>query len=227
MKLTTVLLVLFINIIAFSQNLQLHYDFGQNRKYITTTLEMFKTDEYGATYTFVDFDFNNDGNKSLSLAYWEIARYITLPFINKDFSFTVQYNDGVARIKNIGIAVPLGHVWLTGISYPIDLGFITLNTDLLYRSSYGSSAPDAQVTFVWLKNFLSDNITFTGFMDIWSADKNSGSGKKTVVILTEPQIWYNIYHHLSVGSEIEISNNFIPNSNKIEVNPTLAVKWIF
>ena len=32
-----------------AQNLQVHYDFGKDRKQITTTLEMFKPDKYGST----------------------------------------------------------------------------------------------------------------------------------------------------------------------------------
>ena len=28
-------------------NLQFHYDFGENRNYVTTTLEMFKPDKWG------------------------------------------------------------------------------------------------------------------------------------------------------------------------------------
>ena len=51
-----------------------------------------------------------------------------------------------------------------------------------------------------------------------------------LVLLTEPQLWYNFNKHLSVGTEIEISNNFIVNFYKNNdktffVNPTLAVKW--
>ena len=35
---------------AFAQtNLQVFYDFGENRKYTTTTLEMFKSDNWGST----------------------------------------------------------------------------------------------------------------------------------------------------------------------------------
>ena len=51
-----------------------------------------------------------------------------------------------------------------------------------------------------------------------------------LVILSEPQIWYNVTSNISFGSEIEISNNFIYNTyndNAFFVNPTLAFKWNF
>jgi len=35
-----------------AQNFQVHYDFGKNRHYITTTFEMFKPDKWGNTYFF-------------------------------------------------------------------------------------------------------------------------------------------------------------------------------
>jgi hypothetical protein len=39
-------LLLIINTLS-AQNLQLHYDFGENRKHLTSTLEMFKPDQMG------------------------------------------------------------------------------------------------------------------------------------------------------------------------------------
>jgi hypothetical protein len=45
--------------------------------------------------------------------------------------------------------------------------------------------------------------------------------------LTEPQLWFNIDSHLAVGSEVEISNNFLPGTDGVQINPTLALKWNF
>jgi len=209
---------------VFAQNLQIHYDFREERQYYTTTLEMFKPDEYGATFFFVDmdYDYRHDGFKSASLSYLEIARYVSIPVGN--LSVTLQYNDGIIGTPVGGF--PLGPVWLGGVSYPVNLGFITLNTDLLYRHSYSSDAPDAQLTFVWTKTLLEDKITFTGFMDIWSQDKMDEDGKE-MVLLTEPQIWTHITDHLSFGSEIEISKNFLPGEDDVKIFPTVAMKWNF
>ena len=205
---------------TFAQNLQIHYDALEDREYFTTTLEMFKPDEYGATFWFVDmdYDYRHDGYKSASLSYLEIARYVNLP-VDK-FSATVQYNDGIVD------GFPLGPIWLFGVSYPIDLGFITLNTDLLYRTAYNSDAPDAQLTVVWFKDFLEGKITFGGFLDVWTQE-NVVEDKKELVLLTEPQVWYNITNHLAAGTEIELSQNFLPTSDDFEIFPTLGIKWTF
>ena len=56
-------------------NFQTFYDFG--RKHFTTTLEGFHTDNWGNTFFFIDYDYNNkDGNKVISPnnTYFEIAR---------------------------------------------------------------------------------------------------------------------------------------------------------
>ena len=226
-------LLFFFTLKLSAQNLQVHYDFGKDREYITTTLEMFKPDEYGATFFFVDFDFNMTGNNSLSLAYWEIARYVN---VYEKLAVTLQYNDGLTSVPvaNLGnIAVTLNQTFLAGLSYPIDLGFVTLNTDVLYRSTYGSDSPDGQLTCSWFVPFLDGKITFSGFMDLWTEDEAIRAGnsllsdKKEVVFLTEPQIWYNPINHLSIGTEIEISNNFLPFQNEVKVMPTLALKWTF
>lgn len=204
---------------TFAQNIQLHYDLGEDREYFTSTIEMFKPDEYGATFFFVDFDYNAAGNKSIALAYFEIARYISIPGAG-GLAGTIQYNDGTAPWG------PLGHVVLAGASYPIDLGFVTLNTDLLFRKDYLSEGSDVQLTTVWFVPFFDGKLTFTGFLDVWTGEYWYTDGKE-VVLLTEPQLWFNVDSHLSIGGEVEISNNFLPLTDGIQVNPTLGVKWNF
>ncbi|MGE5363467.1 MAG: DUF5020 family protein [Bacteroidota bacterium] len=207
---------------AFAQNLQLHYDLGEDRKYFTTTVEMFRPDEFGSTFFFVDLDYNggnpaNHNTKNVSLAYWEIARYVN---VYKGLSVTAQYNDGTAS------GWPLGPIVLAGVSYPVNLGFVTLNTDLLYRKDFTSDGANAQLTTTWFVPFLNGRVNFTGFMDIWTT-KNPAKDKRDFVLLTEPQVWVNLINHVAIGTEIEISNNFIPGENKVKVNPTIAAKWTF
>ena len=52
-------------------NLQLHYDFGQGRNYLTSTIERFKPDANGSLFYFVDMNYSAGGP---SEAYFEIAR---------------------------------------------------------------------------------------------------------------------------------------------------------
>jgi hypothetical protein len=202
----------------FAQNLQLHYELSEDRKYFVSTLEMFKPDAYGSTFWFVDMEYDSPNNKGMNLAYWEIARAFTLPV--KNVSATIQYNDGVASFG------ALGQVWLLGVNYYLDLGFIALPLDILYRAAEGADSPDFQITTTWFKPFLDGNLEFSGFLDIWSQDEFGSEGKQ-LVILSEPQLWYNANEQFSIGSEIEVSQNFVFGQDGLQVLPTLGLRWKF
>ena len=209
---------LILNTFVIAQNLQLHYEASEDREYFVSTLEMFKPDNYGSTFWFVDMEYAAPGVKGVSLSYWEIARSFTLPLNN--LSATVQYNDGVA---NFGF---LGQVWLAGVNYYLDLGFVALPIDILYRAAQGADSPDFQLTTTWFVPLMDGHVEFSGFVDFWSQDK-MGTDDKQFVVLAEPQIWYNANEHLSIGSEVEISNNFIFGADGIQALPTLGLRWSF
>ena len=116
---------------TYSQNFQLHYDFGEEREFFTSTIEMFKPDDFGATFFFIDFNYDAEGNKSISLAYFEIARFISIPGL-KNISATIQYNDGTAPWGR------LGNVWLAGGSYNFGVEKGSLSIQFLYRWDYRS-----------------------------------------------------------------------------------------
>jgi len=78
-------------------NLQLHYDLGKDRKYLTSTVEMFKPDKWGTNFLFVDIDYNGGSDHHPSLGYMEIAR--TLKFWNGPLSAHVEYNGGLLSGK--------------------------------------------------------------------------------------------------------------------------------
>jgi hypothetical protein len=172
----------------------------------------------GATFWFIDMDYNRPGNSSMSLAYLEFARYFDLPYINP-LGFTIQYNDGTS------IYGSLGQAWLTGLSFPIHMKYIELSTEFLYRKVSGAHAPDFQFTLVWFKSFFKNKIHVTGYMDIWSQDRTIDS--KQVAFQLEPQIWYFFRPALAIGGEMEISKNFLPQYNTVKFMPTIGVKWIF
>ncbi len=210
-----VLLVLFTSKL-FSQNLQLHYDYAKDREYFTSTLEFYRPDDRGATFWFVDFDYNELGNRSASLAYWEIARYFNLS-LKKGLSATIQFNDGIAPWGR------LGHIWLAGLAHPINLGAISISTELLYRSSYLSKGSDAQLTFVYSFDFLGGKGHLTGFADIWSEAKTKRSNK-TIVFLSQPQVWFELLNNIYIGGEARISQNFLPQKG-LQLYTTIGVKW--
>ncbi|MDL2291942.1 DUF5020 family protein, partial [Bacteroides sp. OttesenSCG-928-F21] len=104
-------------------------------------------------------------------------------------------------------------------------------TYLAYKyNAFEKVSNDIQWTVTWEKHFLNNKLTTSGFLDLWTENKNHthapGLKGKKLILMTEPQLWYNMNEQFSLGTEIEISNNFI-NENKFYVNPTIGAKWIF
>lgn len=229
-------ILLLVSSVLSAQNLQVHYDFGEDRKFITTTLEMFKPDTLGSTFWFVDFDFNYPGSpRSMSAAYWEISRDFYLPCLRNNpwfdqITFHLEYNDGFTSFQitdSLTGAASYNSVFLTGFAHPLRIGNVELTTQWLCRMPRGMDVPDFQFTMVWAQSFLKNKMLFAGFMDLWSQDKVEHPDQKEFVFLTEPQLWYFFNKHIACGSEIEISRNFPVGPNKWKFFPTLALRWDF
>jgi len=221
-----------------AQNIQLHYDFGRNiyadeqpdRQKVTITLEQFKADDLGQWYYFVDLDLSRKFFRSV---YTEISREFKFGK-QSPISAHVEYDGGMYHVTG-----SYQHAGLLGVAYNghnADFSK-TWSVQLLYKRFFKSyettrAYNSVQLTGVWGINFAGGKGTFSGFIDFWRGE-NFRAGKEghgMLVILTEPQIWYNITPKFSVGSEVEISNNFIYNfynDKSFFINPTLAVKFNF
>lgn len=225
------LLINFLSVIAFSavaQNVQLHYDMGKGRGYTTTTVEMFKPDKWGTTFFFIDMDYGvTEDLEGVNLAYFEFARTFKLGN-QSPFSLHAEYNGGLFQVNN-NITVNIENAWLTGLDYTINAGDFSRGISLkaLYKNIQGKRDASWQFTTVWFYHFLDKKASFMGFFDYWREDRdlNNDGEKGKYVLLAEPQLWYNVTSHLSVGTEIEVSNNFV--AEEIKVMPTAAIKWNF
>ena len=214
-----------------AQNVQLHYDFGRNiysneeagRQKVTMTLEQFKADQWGSWFYFVDIDFSR---KFTEAAYAEISREFNIG--NKGFAAHVEYDGGLNKGGSFQQSALLGGAWN---GHNADFSK-TYSVQLMYKRyfksyNYTNAYHSLQLTGVWGLNFA-DKWRFAGFIDFWRGEKANGHGQ--LVMLTEPQLWYNVNEHLSFGTEVELSNNFVYNlynDKKFFVNPTIAAKWNF
>ncbi len=227
-KIVTALLLLAAITAKAQTNLQVHYDFGEGRHYVTSTLEMFKPDKWGNTFFFVDYDFNMGKKNHPSLSYMEIAR--CLKFWKGPLSAHIEYNGGLGTypVGTTEYAFAINNAWLGGLDYGMHNADYTktLNLKALYKHIVGKQE-SAQFTAVWGLHFMNRKISLTGFADFWLEDNtNSNGSKTTTTFLSEPQFWYNFTPNLSLGSEVELSNNFGLHEG-FKVNPTVAAKWNF
>lgn len=225
----TLILLFFV---GEAQNLQLHYDFGKDRKYPTSTFEYFNADKYGNTFLFVDMDYNVGDVKGVSSAYWEIAR--SLSFWKGPLAAHIEYNGGFLQWKqdSIGGAVQIDDAWLAGVEYIYNDENFTKGVTLqvLYKYIRDKHNASFQITGVWYLNFLKNKMTFSGFADFWREDnvftEDNLISETKYVFMTEPQLWYNFTKHFSLGSEFELSSNFA-GVKGFQANPTVGMKWTF
>lgn len=224
-------------------NIQEMYDF--NRGHFTTTLEMFQTDKWGSTFFFNDIYHPNSLDAPTGY-YTEIAR-----------SFNFWQNTALAPLSahvewNGGQYA--NNCWLFGVEYFLHNADFsnTFTFELMYKNIAGQTDnTPLQFTFVWgMKDLLGvKGLVFSGFLDIWGEkntwfDANHLTGETTDwVILSEPQLWYNVGQHfncpnLFVGGEVELAYNFAGgwkefsalygNQNKgFTLAPATGIKWVF
>jgi hypothetical protein len=237
--------LLLICTVANSQNVQFHYDLGSamyndlsNRQKVTTTIELFKTDKWGSTYFFNDLDYQSDGVKG---AYWEISREINVTK-DKRWAFHAEYDGGLTSDKDSKAATRFQHAALAGAAWNwASKDFSkTFSVQLMYKyyfkgqNVWNKPFNSFQVTEVWNITFANKLCTFDGFCDLWYDKKVNGN----LILLSEPQFWFNLNTlkgwkdiNLSLGSEVEVSNNFVFNergeNNHFYALPTIAAKWTF
>ena len=229
------LIAVALGMTASAQNIQLHYDFGRNiytgeeagRQKMTITLEQFKADQWGSWYYFVDVDLSRHFTECV---YTEISREFNLGK-QSPFAAHIEYDGGVSRFASFQQAALLGAAY-NGHSEDFSK---TWSVQLLYKQYFKSyddthAYASAQLTGVWGLNFFNKKLTFSGFIDFWRGEKANGHG--CLVILSEPQLWYNFNQHFSLGTEWEFSNNFVRNQDPESTrtffwNPTIAAKWNF
>lgn len=210
---------------VFAQNIQLHYDLGENRKLFTSTVEMFKPDKYGSTFFFIDMDYSSDTRNvenGLSLAYWEVARAFKWNESQKIMP-RVEYNGGLFKLDGKESPfIPIENVYLAGIERTWASADFSKILTLQANYKYIQDKEDAafQLTAVWTVQMLKGKLSFLGFADFWKEEMFWGTNYR---FLSEPQLWYNFAKNFSVGSEIELSNNFV--GAEFAVKPTIALKW--
>ena len=195
-------------------------------------------------------DSNVSGNIG---AYWEVSRDFTFYKVKRNdkhnFSAHIEYDGGLSQVAGaFQQAMLVGPAWNW---HSADFKK-TFTLQVMYKQFFNSTDvtgtgihdahPSFQITPIWNITFANDLCTFSGFADLWygwtsNFEANEFGGldqKKGLVFLTEPQFWFHIVNkgktsnRLSVGTVIEISNNFVyaaDLSQTFFVNPTIALKW--
>lgn len=93
-----------------------------------------------------------------------------------------------------------------------------------------AEAHNFQITGVWGINFAKGWCSFSGFADFWREIRVWQDTE--FIFIAEPQFWVNLNKikgwdkvNLSVGCEIELSNNFVERG--FCCMPAVGLKWTF
>lgn len=220
---------LFSPVLTGAQNIQLHYDFGKYRHYLTSTVEMFKSDKHGNTFFFIDMDYNSAENKKgVTMAYWEIAR--AMKFWKVPVAFHTEYNGGFGQWSAGGMsgAYQIENAFLNGIEMSWDASDFTrgVTFQVLHKYIQGKHNFSFQLTGVWYLHFAHNKVSFTGFADFWREDLVFGDETTKYCVNMEPQLWYNFNRFFAVGGEMEIDNNF-GGLKGFHCYPTVGAKFTF
>lgn len=225
---------------AFAQtNLQVFYDFGENRKYTTTTLEMFKSDNWGSTFFFVDYNYTTSDQRKNQDIYGATSTYMEIErALNfwQDSKFAALSAHVELQAGYLGGTLGSTRNWLLGADYFMHNADFsnTFTVSLLLKlySKENDCKLPLQLSGVWGMNnlFGVEGLKFSGFFDLWGNYTDWGTEDSFFSFLSEPQIWYNVGQffdcpNLNVGAEIELSANFCQSG--FCTNPCLGVKWEF
>lgn len=227
---TTLIAVMLTPMKAEGQNIQLHYDMG--RDVLTSTVEMFRPDDGGSTYFFVDMDYN----PKVTGAYLEIFRELCFWKESKVdwLSVHLEYNGGLNTA-----AGSFNNAWLGGLTYSGHSAdwSKTWSLSAMYKAIPGTvdtfgkcQMHNFQITGVWNLDFFNHWLSFNGFFDFWR-EMRPWQGTEFIFI-SEPQLWVNMNRikgwekvNVSLGTEVELSANFV--GKGFHAMPTIAAKWTF
>ena len=149
-------------------------------------------------------------------------------------SIHAEYNGGMNST-----AGSFNNSWLAGATYSGHSKDFskTWSISMMYKyiphtvTTAGESAENNfQITGVWGINFAHSWLTYSGFIDFWREWRPWQDTSH--ILLSEHQLWVNLNNikgwdkvNLSIGTEVEFSNNFV--ANGFYAIPTLAAKWTF
>ena len=213
-----------------AQNIQVLYD--TERDCVTSTVEMFRPDNYGSTFFFVDMDYT----PKVQGAYWEISRELCF-WQNSKYSWLslhLEFDGGLNTA-----AGSFNNAWLTGLTYSGHSKDFsrTWSVSAMYKlipdtkdAAGKSQEHNFQITGVWGINFANGWCTFSGFADFWR-EMRPWQGTE-FIWMSEPQFWVNLNKikgwediNLSIGGEVELSQNFVEKG--FRAMPAVGAKWTF
>jgi hypothetical protein len=246
MKIFLFLLFLVTPMAILSQQLQLHYDLRHtvdakhsSKNFPSLYFEYFKTLDSGTSFikpgSFllkVQMDFAGKRN-NIGQFYMQVSQ--AFRFWRPKIFLQLQYSGGLGIAEPGAYGYYIINAFSLGVAYPFswrNKAFFNVYSSYKY-TAFKKSSHDIITAFYWLRFFSNYKISFAGNIVAWTENRNHGdtytankTGKK-FALFGDPQIFFNIYKGFSVGSKATLFYHTITENNRLQVYPTVAMKYQF
>jgi len=240
MKLVLFSVFIAYSVMTFSQNLQVHYDFRHTIdprsnpvNYPSFSFEYFKNIDTMGTGSFLmklQADLNGK-NKNTGQVYTQLSQ--SLRFWKPKIFLSLNYSGGLG-VTPSAFGYYLTNCYGMGVSYPFQWRGAWVASSLIVRyTAFDRPSYDPQMTLYFGKGFFNYRIFTCGSFVFWTQNKNQGiestkdlHGKK-FAFFGDPQFWFRIKSSLSVGTRINVYFHIYDTDNKMQLYPTMGVKYQF
>jgi hypothetical protein len=243
MKFLAVILLLVFSVGAFSQSLQLHYDFRHSidpkrnpKNFPTLYFEYFKTLDTGKIFikpgsfllkTQADFAGDQD---NIGKYYMQVSQ--ELRFWKPEVFIDLQYSGGLGITTPRQYSYYILNTYSAGISYPFKIGDAYLSSILFYKYvPYAKPSNDFLYTMYFYHGLFHYKAELAGDFSIWTENRNHGDEVSTALsgkrfyFFAEPQVWYHLNKKFSAGSKVNMYYHVNTTDNIFEIYPTAAIRW--
>lgn len=234
------LFCLFLSLTGVSQSLQLRYDLRHwadpdlnSRNFPAFSFEYFKNiDTLGSGSFLLKFDAHLDGKKNnIGQAFTQISQ--SIKFWKPGIYLSFTYSGGLG-VTPSSYGYYLSNSFGVGLAYPFQWNGAWIATGLCYRLNvFDKPSYDPQLTVYFGKGYLNYKIFIASSFVFWTENRNRGDaytldlkGKK-FAFYGDPQLWIKIKNGLSAGSRVSVYYHLLTDDNKIQLYPSLGLKYQF
>lgn len=240
MKIFALFIFLMTSINGLTQNLQLHYDFRHSidpklhsSNFPSFSFEYFKLLDTVGSGSFLlktQADLNGKQN-NIGQIFIQVSQ--TLRFWRPKIFLSLNYSGGVGATPS-SFGYYIANAYGIGISYPFQWQGAWLSANLQLRyNAFNRPSYDPQFTFYFGRGIHNYKFFVAGSFVFWTQNKNQGSaltldmkGKK-FAFFGDPQLWINIKSGFSLGSRLNVFHRVLTDDNKVQVYPTMGMKYQF
>jgi hypothetical protein len=234
-----------ISPLVFSQKLQLHYDLRHTvdpkktqKNFPSVYFEYFKSQDSGTSFIKPgSFLFKSQadlsGTKSnIGQFYMQVSQ--SFRCWRPKIFIQLQYSGGLGIAEPSSYGFYISNAFSIGLGHPFQWKNAWFNLYACYTyNNFKKPSHDALASFYWWKGLLNYKMQFAGDLNVWTVNRDHGDTftaglrGKDFLFYGEPQLWYKIAKHFSVGSKVNLYYHVLNNGNLLQVYPTVAAMYQF